>query len=85
MGQFNQQPDFATIATPLGNLRISLFLDGAALYVGTGGDVHVIMKNIEATPSNIVVFKNVPSGSFLPVIVDAVDAATTATDLIAVK
>jgi len=84
MGQYNQQPDFATIATTV-TKSDTTFLNGVALYVGTGGDVHVIMKNVENTGSKVIIFKNVPAGSFLPAIVDYVRAATTAADIVAVK
>ena len=84
MGQFNQQPDFATIANTV-TKSDTTFLDGVALYVGTGGDVHVIMKNVENVGGNVVIFKNVPDGSFLPAIVDYVMAATTAADIVSVK
>ena len=84
MGQFNQQPDFATIANTI-TKSDTTFLDGVALYIGTGGDVHVIMKNVENAGGNVVIFKNVPDGSFLPAIVDYVMAATTAADIVSVK
>ena len=84
MGQFNQQPDFATIASTV-TASDTTFLNGVALYVGTGGDVQVIMKNVENTAGNVVIFKNVPDGSFLPAIVDYVMAATTAADIVSVK
>jgi hypothetical protein len=45
----------------------------------------VIMKNVENTGSKVIIFKNVPAGSFLPAIVDYVRAATTAADIVAVK
>ena len=88
MGQYNQQPDFATIAnavTPTDAFSATTKVNGAALYIGTGGDVAVVMKNIEGTIGNAIVFKNVPDGTFLPAIVDYVIATgTTATDIVAV-
>jgi len=84
MGQYNQQPDFATIANTV-TKSDTTFLNGVALYIGTGGDVHVIMKNVENAGGNVVIFKNVPDGSFLPAIVDYVMAATTAADIVSVK
>jgi len=50
----------------------------AALYVGTGGDVVCLDSS-----STVVTFKNVPSGSTLPVRTARVTAATTATDIVA--
>ena len=88
MGQFNQQPDFATIAssvTPSNTFDATTKVNGSALYIGTAGDVSVIMKNVENAGGNVVIFKNVPDGSFLPAIVDYVMAATTAADIVSVK
>jgi len=89
MGQYNQQPDFATIANavvPSDAFTAANKVDGAAVFVGTGGDIAVIMKNVEPTAGNTVVFKNVQDGFFLPVIVDYIAATgTTAADLIAIK
>lgn len=51
------------------------------LYVGVGGNVAVV----PAGQSNTVVFKNIASGSFLPVYIVGVKniaAGTTATDLL---
>ena len=55
----------------------------AALYIGGSGDVHVRMAgdNSDAT----VVFKSVPSGAFLPIVVKAVLNATTATEILAIN
>lgn len=51
-----------------------------ALYVGTGGDVEVIMLN----GSSAVVFANVPSGAILPIRVSRVlDGNTGADDILA--
>jgi len=63
------------------------------LYVGTGGDVKVILSGVTGaagsglpTATEAVLFKNVPDGSFLPVIVDYVLLTdTSATDIIAIK
>jgi len=63
------------------------------LYVGTGGHVKVILAGVTGasgsglpTASEAVTFKNIPDGSFLPVIVSYVLATgTTATDLISIK
>ena len=58
-------------------------LNGAALYVGTGGDVAVVMQGIAGSLSNDVIFKNVPSGTFLPIGVDyLVSTGTTATNIL---
>ena len=92
MGSYHNQPEFATTAsaiTPSDTMNTTTFLDGSALYVGTGGNVRVIMKNVEgsiSSPDNSVTFTNVPDGSFLPVIVDyVISTNTTASGIIAVK
>ena len=52
------------------------------IYVGTGGDVRLI--GIGASGGNPALFRNVPSGSLLPVRARRVLATgTTATDLVA--
>jgi hypothetical protein len=48
-----------------------------ALFVGTHGDVSVILKNDTAA----TVFKNIGDGEFLPIAVTKVMAATTAADI----
>ena len=54
-------------------------LNSVALYVGTTGHLTVTM----ADGGNDVIFKNVPSGTFLPIAVTKVKVATTATDILA--
>lgn len=50
---------FATEGTAVG---LNNDLKGAALYVGTGGDITVTMASGQS-----VTFKNVPNGTFLPI------------------
>jgi len=67
-------------------------LGGSALYVGVGGDVSVVMSgvlDISGGATNLssndvdVIFKNVPSGTFLPIGVDyLVSTGTTATNIL---
>ena len=47
------------------------------LFVGTGGDIVV-----KSDAGEQVTFKNVPDGSYLPIITDTVYTATTASDLV---
>ena len=63
-----------------GTSRISDTEDrGVCLYVGDSGDVEVIMEG-----GTTIVFTNVPSGSFLPILVTHVLAPnTTATGIMA--
>lgn len=55
-------------------------LNGAALYIGTGGDVAVESEN-----GNQVTFQNVDDGSWMPIRVNKVLATgTTATGIVAI-
>jgi len=95
MGQFFNQPDFGTEATAIAASDIiaaNTNLNSSCLYVGTAGDVNVIMTS-KFGPNgeypviiDAVKFKNVPAGSILPVIVDFLVAnGTTAADFVALK
>jgi len=81
MGQFFNQPDFATSAETvvIGTTNVK----NSALYIGTGGNIEVTAVG----SSSSVVFKNIPDGSFLPVIVSSITAGanTTVSDVIAIK
>jgi hypothetical protein len=99
MGQYGNQPDFGTRAmgiVPTGNISDQLVnlqkLNSAALYIGTGGTLicSVVGGNFDyATGGNQTTFKNIPNGTFLPVIVDYVYAnndneeLTTCADIVA--
>lgn len=95
MGQYFNQPDFGTEATAVtasDTIDSTTTIKSSCLYIGTGGDVKVILSGVtqaDGTPptaSEAVLFKAVPGGSILPVIVDYVLATdTTATDIIALK
>lgn len=81
MGQYRGQPDFATEAVSV-EIGVTKIQD-SALYIGTGGDIEVVV----VSGSDPVVFKNIPNGSFLPVIVNSIltGANTTVSDIIAIK
>lgn len=90
MGQFFNQPDFATSAVPvvIGTTNVS----NSCLYIGSGGNIEVITVTqadaaTTANPAVPVVFKAIADGSFLPVIVSSivVGANTTVADVIAIK
>lgn len=97
MGQFFNQPDFATeaeTASPVSRadaLQGIGFLDSACLYVGTGGDIILIATGGDPNESiDYKLFKNVPSGSILPVTADFIlknfkSTFTTAADFVALK
>jgi hypothetical protein len=73
----------ATAITKSDTFNSTTILNGAALYVGTGGDVAVVMQGIAGSLSNDVIFKNVPSGTFLPIAVDFLcSTGTTASDIL---
>ena len=73
----------ATAITKSDPFNSTTILNGAALYVGTGGDVAVVMQGIAGSLSNDVIFKNVPSGTFLPIAVDFLcSTGTTASDIL---
>ena len=87
---------FATEAvaiTKSNDLNQANHLHGASLYVGGGGDVAVVMAGVLdisgddtktiSTDDVDVIFKGVPSGTFLPIAVDfLVSANTDATDIL---
>tara|TARA_R100000908_G_C3753990_1_gene148334 strand:- start:3517 stop:3771 length:255 start_codon:yes stop_codon:yes gene_type:complete len=77
-GDFSSQARvFAHDAT---NVVIGDDLDNVCIYVGTGGDITVTMQSGRTG----IIFKNVPSGAFLPVLVKKVEAvANGAGDLLA--
>ena len=99
MGQYGNQPDFATRAkeviptgTPYDPPQNTIDLGSAALYIGTGGTLvcNVVGGNDTADVSpKTTIFRNIPDGTFLPVIVKNVwfeedgDDQTTCSDIIA--
>lgn len=99
MGQFGNQPDFGTQAigiTPTGECSdptTGIRIDPpCALYVGTGGDllVSIVGGNEEYYP-NATWFTNIPSGTFLPIMVNYVwsegyySTLTTAANIIGLR
>jgi hypothetical protein len=83
MGQYGNQPDYAVKAVSVDAAAGVSGLNSAALYIGTSGDLEVQPVGNDA--GDTVVFKNIPSGSFLPVIVSAIisGASSTARDVVA--
>jgi len=99
MGQFGNQPDFGTKAlslSPAGDpdegYSSGQFINPpCALYVGTGGDLLVTVVGGDANSgyaSQETLFRNVPSGTFMPIMVSYIWAywsgspITTATDIV---
>ncbi len=83
MGQYGNQPDFAVKAVSVNVAAGVSGLNSAALYIGTSGDLEV--QPVGNAVGSTVVFRNIPSGSFLPVIVSAIISGgnSTAQDVIA--
>jgi hypothetical protein len=92
MGQYGNQPDFGTKCltivptgdVPAGGLESGQPLNSAALYIGTGGDliVSVVGGNVDGSNSGVTIFKNIPNGTFFPVIVNNVWASYDSTELV---
>jgi hypothetical protein len=75
MGQYGNQPEFATQTDTISS---ATKLNSAALYVGVGGDLSVIIAGTaNPTLADAVVFKGIVAGSFVPIIVDYVLATDT--------
>lgn len=82
MGQFGDQPDFGTQAVTLEPTGDSLdpvtgyFINPpCALYIGTGGDLYVtvVEGDVNSISGNdTTLFKNIQSGTFMPVMVSHV-------------
>jgi hypothetical protein len=83
MGQYGNQPDYAVKAVSLNIAAGASNLNSAALYIGTSGDLEV--QPVGNDTGDTIVFRNIPSGSFLPVIVSAVISGgnSTAQDVVA--
>jgi len=96
MGQYGNQPDFGTRAKMIVPTGLAIDnngqnLNSAALYIGTGGIlcVNVVGGNESGTSTDTTVFKNIPDGTFFPVIVNNVwtgddnENSTTCSDIVA--
>jgi hypothetical protein len=101
MGQYGNQPDFGTRAgkaiiagNPLSTPNNLKPLGSAALYIGTGGTLVCKVVGGDADNGTSVgsictVFKNIPDGTFFPVVVSNIyvndngSETTTCSDIIA--
>jgi hypothetical protein len=95
MGQYGNQPDFGTRALnidPTGDIELGIPgqpLKSAALYIGTGGTLWCAIVGNDGDPATrTTVFKNIPDGTFFPVIVNNVWQSndgdpTTCSDIVA--
>jgi len=80
MGNYSDQPDYATSAsnhTP-DTVNFTTFLDQSAIYASVDGEVSVIMAGQVPSYENIVQFKSIKGGTFMPVVVDYILGASAA-------
>jgi hypothetical protein len=94
MGQYGNQPDFGTRAgyviptgDPINDVQ-GINLGSAALYIGTGGSLACTVIGGNDGPNNTTIFRNIPNGTFFPVVVSNVWAGldgdlTTCSDIVA--
>ena len=78
MGQYGNQPDFATIVDTITAGLPKRKIPGSALYIGALTDP-LLEGSITVTPvgnNTEVTFSGIKSGTFLPVIVTKISAAT---------
>lgn len=97
MGQFGNQPDFATNnikeIAPTDVISLATKLNSSVIYIGDNtGDVMIVIPSgiQKPTEADAVVFKGLQAGGFLPVTVDYVLAtkgadSTTVGSLIAAR
>lgn len=80
MGNYSNQPEFATSASnhTLDTTNFTTNLNGQAIYINKDTELNVIMANVVPSYENIVQFKDLKGGSFLPIIVDYIVPVTTA-------
>ena len=80
MGNYSDQPEFATSASnhTLDTVNFTTNLNGQGVYINKDTELNVIMANVVPSYENIVQFKDLKGGSFLPIIVDYIVPVTTA-------
>jgi hypothetical protein len=77
MGQYGNQPDFATKVTTVASLPLTGIQSGA-IYIGAVTDPNLTTTSITVRPvgnSTDVTFSGLSSGSFIPVIVTSITSA----------
>lgn len=80
MGNYSDQPDYATSAsnhTP-DTVNFTTFLDQSAIYVSEDSEVSVIIAGQVPSYENVIQFKGIKGGTFMPVVVDYILGATAA-------
>ena len=78
MGNFSQQPDFATSAEKhtVDTVNFTTNLNGKAVYIQSDTQLNVVFAGDAPSYENTVQFKGLKGGSFLPIIVDYIVGAT---------
>jgi len=81
MGNYSNQPEFATSASnhTLDTVNFATNLNGQAVYISEDTELNVIMANAVPSYENVVQFKGLKGGSFLPVIADYIVPVAIAT------
>lgn len=77
MGQYGNQPDFATIVGTVSSLPMTGIKSGA-IYIGALTDAEAAVTSITVRPvgnSSDVTFSGLSAGTFLPVIVTGITSA----------
>ncbi len=79
MGNYSDQPDYATSASnhALDTVNFTTKLNQSGIYCGSDGDITVIIAGDLPNTKNLVHFKGVKQGMFLPVIVDYIVSTTS--------
>ena len=77
MGNYSNQPEFATSASnhTLDSTNFTTNLNQQAVYIDLDTELNVIMANVAPSYENVVQFKGLKAGSFLPIIVDYIVGA----------
>ena len=72
MGNYATQPDFATSASnhTIDSVNYTTNLNQSCIYCGSDGNIAVIMAGQVPSNENLVHFKGLKQGMFLPIVVD---------------
>ena len=72
MGNYSNQPEFATSASnyTIDTVNFTTNLNGQAVYIDIDTELNVIMANAVPSYENVVQFKGLKGGSFLPLVAD---------------
>jgi hypothetical protein len=81
MGNFSQQPEFATSGSnhTLDTANFTTNLNGQAVYIQSDTELNVIFAGDVPSYENVVQFKGLKGGSFLPLVADYIVPVAIAT------